>query len=110
MSKAVYQSFEASSEPDKGPERLIMLRDQMRKSGIDAFLIPRADVHQGEYVALLMNAWHGLRGLQDRLVFVPLHRMPRGSSLMAATASKSRNKHAPPLPPLIGPKCNWGIG
>ena len=51
MSKAVYQSFEASSEPDKGPERLIMLRDQMRKSGIDAFLIPRADVHQGEYVA-----------------------------------------------------------
>ena len=51
MNKAVYQSFEASSEPDKGPERLIMLRDQMRESGIDAFLIPRADVHQGEYVA-----------------------------------------------------------
>ena len=51
MNKAVYQSFEASSEPEKGPERLIMLRDQMRKSGVDAFLIPRADVHQGEYVA-----------------------------------------------------------
>ena len=51
MNKAVYQSFEASSEPDKGPERLIMLRGQMRKSGFDAFLIPRADVHQGEYVA-----------------------------------------------------------
>jgi Xaa-Pro aminopeptidase len=51
MNKAVYQSFEASSEPDKGPERLIMLRGQMRKSGVDAFLIPRADVHQGEYVA-----------------------------------------------------------
>ncbi|MGB0426988.1 MAG: aminopeptidase P family N-terminal domain-containing protein, partial [Paracoccaceae bacterium] len=47
----MYQSFEASSEPDKGPERLIMLRDQMRNSGVDAFLIPRADVHQGEYVA-----------------------------------------------------------
>jgi len=51
MNKAVYQSFEASSEPDKGPERLIMLRGQMRKSGVDSFLIPRADVHQGEYVA-----------------------------------------------------------
>lgn len=51
MTKAVYQSFEASSEPDKGPERLILLRDQMQKSGVDAYLIPRADVHQGEYVA-----------------------------------------------------------
>ena len=69
------------------PERLIMLRDQMRKSGI-AFLIPRADVHQGEYVAYDERlAW--LTGFEDRLVFVPLHRMPRGSSLMAATASKS---------------------
>ena len=39
---------------------------------------------------LLMNVWHGLRGLQDRLGFVPLHRMLRVSLLMAATASKSR--------------------
>ena len=51
MNKAVYQSFEASSEPEKGPERLEMLRAEMRKADLDAFLVPRSDVHQGEYVA-----------------------------------------------------------
>ena len=105
MNKA-YQSFEASSEPDKEPERLIMLRDQMRKLGL--MRSPRADVHQGEYVALLMNVWHGLRGLRDRLGLCR-YGILRVSLLMAATASKSKNKHAPFIP-VDCPKCNWGIG
>jgi len=47
----MFQSFEASASPDQGPPRLSALRDQMTKRGLDGFLVPRADAHQGEYVA-----------------------------------------------------------
>lgn len=47
----MFQSFEAKSSPDQGPPRLKALRAQMAKSGVDAFVVPRADAHQGEYVA-----------------------------------------------------------
>ncbi len=47
----MFQSFEAKSSPDQGPPRLKALRAQMAKSDVDAFVVPRADAHQGEYVA-----------------------------------------------------------
>ncbi|SPJ24372.1 aminopeptidase P family protein [Palleronia abyssalis] len=47
----MFQSFETAGQRDLGPERLAALRAAMEKAGIDAFLVPRADAHQGEYVA-----------------------------------------------------------
>ncbi len=47
----MYQSFESLTRPDQGPPRLAALRERMTKAGLDAFLVPRADAHQGEYVA-----------------------------------------------------------
>ncbi len=47
----MFQTFEAQSSPDQGPPRLAALRAEMAARGIDAFLVPRADAHQGEYVA-----------------------------------------------------------
>ena len=47
----MFQTFEAQSSPDQGPPRLAALRRQMAQRGFDAFLVPRADAHQGEYVA-----------------------------------------------------------
>ena len=32
------------------PERLAALREQMKKNGIDYFIVPTADFHQDEYV------------------------------------------------------------
>ena len=46
-----FQSFSAATSPDQGPPRLDALRVQMAERNADAFLIPRADAHQGEYVA-----------------------------------------------------------
>jgi len=46
-----FQTFEASTRPEDGPPRLARLRGQMAAAGLDAFLVPRADAHQGEYVA-----------------------------------------------------------
>jgi Xaa-Pro aminopeptidase len=47
----MFQTFEAQSSPDQGPPRLRALRAEMAQRGFDAFLVPRADAHQGEYVA-----------------------------------------------------------
>ena len=46
----MFQTFEASSGPEHVAERLKALRGWLAKSKIDAFLVPRADEHQGEYV------------------------------------------------------------
>ena len=47
----MFQTFEAQSSPDQGPPRLAALRTEMAAAGYDVFLVPRADAHQGEYVA-----------------------------------------------------------
>ncbi|QIE44062.1 aminopeptidase P family protein [Pseudohalocynthiibacter aestuariivivens] len=47
----MFQSFQDKANPEQGPARLAMLRDAMARAGLDGFLVPRADAHQGEYVA-----------------------------------------------------------
>ncbi len=47
----MHQSFTIGTRPEDGPPRLAALRAQMAGDGLDGFLVPRADVHQGEYVA-----------------------------------------------------------
>ncbi len=45
------QGFTASTRPEQGPPRLAALREVMAQEGLAGFLVPRADAHQGEYVA-----------------------------------------------------------
>ncbi|MCV6591556.1 MAG: aminopeptidase P family N-terminal domain-containing protein, partial [Silicimonas sp.] len=47
----MFQTYTASARPEQGPPRLAALRNVMAETGVDAFLVPRADRHQGEYVA-----------------------------------------------------------
>lgn len=47
----MFQSFEVTARPEQGPPRLAMLRAQMQAAALDGFIVPRADAHQGEYVA-----------------------------------------------------------
>ena len=47
----MFQSFSATTTPGDGPPRLAALRDEMKRQKADAFLVPRSDAHQGEYVA-----------------------------------------------------------
>ncbi|MFT4715828.1 MAG: Xaa-Pro aminopeptidase [Paracoccaceae bacterium] len=46
----MFQSFEATTKPTDGPKRLADLRKVLEAEGLDGFLIPRADAHQGENV------------------------------------------------------------
>lgn len=47
----MFQTFDATTRPDQGPPRLAALRAEMAGAGLAGFLVPRADWHQGEYVA-----------------------------------------------------------
>lgn len=47
----MFQSFEVTSRPDQAAPRVTALRVAMADAGLDAFIVPRADAHQGEYVA-----------------------------------------------------------
>ena len=47
----MFQSFESHASPEQGPPRLAALRARLAALGLDGFIIPRADAHQGEYVA-----------------------------------------------------------
>ncbi len=45
-----FQSFENSSNPANGAARVAALRAELGRLGLDGFIVPRADCHQGEYV------------------------------------------------------------
>ena len=47
----MFQSFADTASPEQGPPRLALLRQVIAGEGLTGFLIPRADAHQGEYVA-----------------------------------------------------------
>ncbi|MEM5467841.1 aminopeptidase P family protein [Celeribacter marinus] len=47
----MFQTFNVTSSPDQAAPRVTNLRIAMADAGLDGFLIPRADAHQGEYVA-----------------------------------------------------------
>lgn len=47
----MFQSFDVTSRPEQGPPRLEALRAEIASEALGGFLVPRADMHQGEYVA-----------------------------------------------------------
>jgi Xaa-Pro aminopeptidase len=51
MTDQTFQDFRRRTTPETGPVRLAALREVMRSAGVDAFLVPRTDAHQGENVA-----------------------------------------------------------
>ncbi len=58
----MFQSFESLTDPSQGPERIVRLRTAMKDAGVDGFLIPRADQHQGEYVPVFAERLQWLTG------------------------------------------------
>ncbi|MBL9097646.1 MAG: aminopeptidase P family protein [Alphaproteobacteria bacterium] len=45
-----FQSFAETTSPTQGPPRLAALRAELKRRGLDGFIVPRADEYQGEYV------------------------------------------------------------
>lgn len=51
MFESLFQSFEDQADPVQGRARIAALRSELARLGLDGFVVPRADEHQGEYVA-----------------------------------------------------------
>ena len=47
----MFQTFTSAADPSQGPARLAALRVTLATEGLQGFIIPRADIHQGEYVS-----------------------------------------------------------
>lgn len=47
----MFQTYTSNTRPEDGPPRLAALRAKLDKAGVTGYIQPRADVHQGEYVA-----------------------------------------------------------
>jgi Xaa-Pro aminopeptidase len=46
----MFQSYDDNRDPSRGATRIAALRGILKKTGLDGFIVPRADEHQGEYV------------------------------------------------------------
>ncbi len=58
----MFQSFDTRTDPAQGVERVARLRQVLAQHGLDGFLVPRADEHQGEYVAACSERLQWLTG------------------------------------------------
>ncbi|TAL78605.1 MAG: aminopeptidase P family protein [Beijerinckiaceae bacterium] len=50
MFESLFQSFEDTSDPSQGADRIASLRAELARLGLDGFIVPRADKQQNEYV------------------------------------------------------------
>ena len=58
----MFQTFDTEADPSKGAERVAGLRGWLAERNLDGFLVPRADEHQGEYVAARSERLRWLTG------------------------------------------------
>ncbi|QPC88189.1 M24 family metallopeptidase [Mesorhizobium sp. NBSH29] len=58
----MFQTFDVKSDADAGPRRVADLRVWLTENGLDGFLVPRSDEHQGEYVAARSERLRWLTG------------------------------------------------
>ncbi len=47
----MFQTFDSPPDPAAAADKLTAIRAAMKSANVDAYLVPRADEHQGEYVA-----------------------------------------------------------
>lgn len=70
----MFQTFDDIADPTLGAGRLARLRTRLAADGLDGFLVPRSDEHQGEYVARSSErlAWlTGFTGSAGMAVVLP---------------------------------------
>ncbi|WP_432287932.1 aminopeptidase P family protein [Aminobacter sp. BA135] len=58
----MFQSFDSAGDPTVGKPRVALLRQWLKENGLDGFVVPRADEHQGEYVPPRSNRLRWLTG------------------------------------------------
>ncbi|WP_279479314.1 aminopeptidase P family protein [Aureimonas sp. SK2] len=58
----MFQSFDEASDSTESASRVERLRESLRQAGVDGFVVPRADEHQGEYIPASADRLRWLTG------------------------------------------------
>lgn len=74
----MFQQFENISDPSKGRPRVEALRGVLAEADVEGFLVPRADAHQGEYVAACDDRLYWLSGFSGSAGYAAILRETAG--------------------------------
>ena len=88
----MFQTFDSPASPTQGPARLAALRAALTAEGLAGFLVPRADAHQGEYVAARDERLQWLTGFTGSAGFCIVLPDVAGSSSTGAIGCRSRGR------------------
>ena len=100
----MFQTFDVESRPDQGPPRLAALRSAMAVDGLDAVLVPRADAHQGEYVAPCDERLAWLTGFTGSAGFCAVTAAKAGVFIDGRYRVQVRAQVAPEFTPVHWPE------
>lgn len=104
----MFQSFEVTARPEQGPPRLAALRDELKTDGLDGFLIPRADAHQGEYVAAHDERLAWLTGFTGSAGFCAVLADIAGVFIDGRYRTQVKSQVAPDYTPVPWPDVSLG--
>lgn len=104
----MFQTFEVTARPQQGPPRLKALRAEMAQNAIDGFLVPRADAHQGEYVAPRDGRLAWLTGFTGSAGFCAVLRDIAGVFIDGRYRTQVKTQVAADYTPVPWPDVNLG--
>ena len=102
------QSFDATTSPDQGPQRLAALRVEIAREGLSGFLVPRADKHQGEYVATCDERLAWLTGFTGSAGFCAVLKDVAGIFVDGRYRVQVKEQVASEFTPINWPKMQLG--
>jgi Xaa-Pro aminopeptidase len=102
------QSFAVTSRPEQGPPRLAALRALLARDGLDGFLVPRADAHQGEYVAPRDERLSWLTGFTGSAGFAAVLEDVAGVFIDGRYRTQVKAQVAPDFTPVPWPETGLG--
>lgn len=104
----MFQSFEVTARPEQGPPRLSALRAELSVEGLDGFLVPRADAHQGEYVAAHDDRLAWLTGFTGSAGFCAVLRDVAGVFIDGRYRTQVKAQVAAEFTPVPWPEVSLG--
>lgn len=105
----MYQSFDVTARPEQGPARLAQLRLELERAKLDGFLVPRADAHQGEYVAARDERLAWLTGFTGSAGFCAALRHSAGVFIDGRYRTQVKQQVAPDFTPVPWPEISLAV-
>ena len=104
----MFQTYDVTARPEQGPPRLAALRQALTTEGLNGFLVPRADAHQGEYVAPRDERLAWLTGFTGSAGFCAVLENRAGVFIDGRYRTQVKRQVAPEFTPVPWPEVKLG--